>query len=109
VLHPRRGGRPNCARRAAHVERLLLVRRPRQDVRRASLARSGVPAAAGRAELRVVVDVPGSGGKPLRPPPTRGSVMTGTHRLKRPSRKPGGTFAGSGSSTPFWGSGLPSA
>jgi lactoylglutathione lyase len=37
-------------------------------------SRSRVPAAAGRAELRLVVAVPGSRRQPLRPPPTRGDV-----------------------------------
>jgi hypothetical protein len=51
---------------AADVEHLFLLRRPAGNVRGTALPRRRVPAAAGRAELGLVVDVRGSGRQPVR-------------------------------------------
>src|SRR6266511_2099623 len=77
---PAAGRAADRSGRAADVEHHVLLRRPAPDVRRAERSRRRVPAAAGRAAVRMVVAVPGHRGQPLRPHAPRGLVTCGGNR-----------------------------
>lgn len=81
VLSLRDGERPTAPCDVASLERLLLLRRVAPNVRGAACSRSRISSAAHRAALRLVVDVRGSGGQPLR-------ADAGGGRRGRPVRCP---------------------